>query len=58
VLASSKHTIVEDLNSTNGVMVNGRRVTRQPLHDGDLVQIGKTEFRYLLKPLGHTGNPS
>jgi hypothetical protein len=58
VLASTKHTIVEDLNSTNGVLVNGRRVNRQPLHDGDLVQIGKTEFRYQLKPLGHTGNPS
>ena len=50
LLASSRYTIVEDLNSTNGVRVNGRRVTRQVLHDGDMVTIGKTDFRYLLRP--------
>ena len=31
---------VEDLNSTNGVMVNGRRVNKQMLKYGDRVQIG------------------
>jgi hypothetical protein len=51
LLASSRYTIVEDLNSTNGVRVNGRRVTRQVLHDGDTVTIGKTDFRYLLRPI-------
>jgi len=51
LLASSRFTIVEDLNSTNGVRVNGRRVTRQVLHDGDIVTIGKTDFRYQLRPL-------
>jgi len=50
LLASSRFTIVEDLNSTNGVRVNGRRVTRQVLHDGDIVTIGKTDFRYQLRP--------
>jgi hypothetical protein len=50
LLASSRYTIVEDLNSTNGVRVNGRRVTRQVLHDGDVVTIGKTDFRYQLRP--------
>jgi len=51
LLASSRFTIVEDLNSTNGVRVNGRRVTRQVLHDGDIVTIGKTDFRYQLRPM-------
>jgi hypothetical protein len=46
LLSSPDHCIVEDLNSTNGVLVNGRRVGRQILHDGDTVTVGKTEFRY------------
>jgi chromosome segregation ATPase len=58
ILTSPKHTIIEDLNSTNGVVVNGRRVTRQPLNDGDVVNIGTSEFRFELRPLGHPGDPA
>ncbi len=58
VLASNKNTIIEDLNSTNGVVVNGRRVTRQALQDGDVVNIGTSEFRFQLRPLGHAGEPN
>lgn len=46
LLSGPDACIVEDLNSTNGVLVNGRRVGRQVLHDGDTLTIGKTEFRY------------
>src|SRR6478735_4483281 len=46
LLSSADHCIVEDLNSTNGVLVNGRRVGRHILQDGDMVTVGKTEFRY------------
>jgi predicted nucleic acid-binding Zn-ribbon protein len=46
LLWSGDHCIVEDLHSTNGVLVNGRRVSRQILQDGDTVTVGKTEFRY------------
>src|SRR5262249_16636904 len=46
LLANAEQCLVEDLNSTNGVLVNGRRVARQVLHDGDTVMVGKTEFRY------------
>ncbi len=46
LLSNSDHCIVEDLNSTNGVLVNGRRIGRQILHDGDMVTVGRTEFRY------------
>lgn len=46
LLAGTDHCIVEDLNSTNGVLVNGQRTGRQVLHDGDTVTIGKTHFRY------------
>ncbi len=40
------HTVIEDLGSTNGVVVNGQRVHRRALGDGDLVQIGKSRFRF------------
>jgi hypothetical protein len=46
LLAGTDHCIVEDLNSTNGLLVNGQRTGRQVLHDGDTVTIGKTHFRY------------
>lgn len=36
---------VEDLGSTNGVLVNGARVPRATLSRGDLVTIGSTTFR-------------
>jgi len=38
--------IIEDLNSTNGVYVNGRKVNRQSLSDGDMVTIGELQFRF------------
>jgi pSer/pThr/pTyr-binding forkhead associated (FHA) protein len=39
--------VVEDLGSTNGTIVNGKRVARQFLHDGDRVEIGRQKFIYL-----------
>ncbi len=50
VLVTDTETVVEDLNSTNGVFVNNVRVARHPLHEGDLLTIGKTNFRYVFKP--------
>ena len=35
---------VVDLLSTNGTHVNGARVTDADLHEGDIVNIGKTRF--------------
>ncbi len=35
---------VEDLGSKNGVLVNGKRVKKAPLHDGDIVGIGPARF--------------
>ncbi len=59
VLVAASGTVLEDLNSTNGVYVNGVRVSRHQLSEGDLVTIGKTGFRYILKPqaeaAGHPG---
>ena len=45
-LRAGAKTVIEDLNSTNGTYVNGQRVNRRTLKDGDLVTLGKTEFRF------------
>jgi len=39
------------------VIVNGRKVTRQLLSDGDLVNIGEVQFRYVAKPANRSGEP-
>jgi chromosome segregation ATPase len=49
LLAGPVHTSIEDLNSTNGVFVNGKRVNRQALKDGDKVTIGRSHFRYTVR---------
>jgi hypothetical protein len=36
----------EDLGSTNGTLVNGRRISRQPLSDGDVIRIGHSVLVY------------
>lgn len=42
---ASDQLIVEDLGSTNGTTVNGRRVDRAVLRDGDRLQVGRMEFQ-------------
>lgn len=40
----SDQLVVEDLASTNGVLVNGERVERQLLKPGDRLTIGRVHF--------------
>ena len=47
----SDDTGIEDSGSTTGVFVNGRRVQRAVLHDGDIVAFGRARYRF------HTRNP-
>lgn len=35
---------VEDLGSTNGTWVNGRKIKRAPLAAGDRLKVGRVEF--------------
>ena len=46
--------VLRDLGSTNGTHVNGSRVDRHILADGDLVRAGETSFRVRLS----LGSPS
>jgi pSer/pThr/pTyr-binding forkhead associated (FHA) protein len=41
---SADAILVEDLDSTNGVLVNGRKVTRDTVRDGDRLTVGRIEF--------------
>ena len=47
VTGSDGITVIEDLNSTNGIMVRGKRVRRHTLRDGDVVSIGQHEILYV-----------
>jgi len=38
--------IFEDMNSTNGCFVNGRRITRRLLKDGDMLKVGAVPLRF------------
>jgi chromosome segregation ATPase len=49
ILVGPVNTVIEDLNSTNGVQVNGRRITRQTLRDGDQIAIGRMQYRFAVR---------
>jgi pSer/pThr/pTyr-binding forkhead associated (FHA) protein len=50
VAASTSGWAVEDLGSTNGTKLNGRRVAeRTPLEPGDRIEVGTTELRFELE---------
>jgi pSer/pThr/pTyr-binding forkhead associated (FHA) protein len=37
---------ITDLNSGNGTIVNGKRITQSSLSDGDLIEIGEVRFTF------------
>jgi len=49
ILVGPVNAVIEDLNSTNGVQVNGRRVTRHTLRDGDQIVIGRAHYRFAVR---------
>ena len=49
MLVGPREIIIEDLNSTNGVYVNGRRVTREKLKYGDVLTMGDVQLRLAAK---------
>jgi chromosome segregation ATPase len=58
LLLGSRDAVIEDLNSTNGVIVNGRKVLRHLLSDGDAVMIGEVQFRFVVKQPSTPAAPS
>ena len=39
-------SVLEDMGSTNGTLVNGRPVTKHILRDNDVIEIGRNRIRY------------
>jgi len=49
---------IEDLDSTNGLFVNGRKVRGHNLLHGDIVAIGDFKLRYEFEPARQPGDPA
>jgi hypothetical protein len=58
IITKPDSCLVEDLNSTNGIVVKSRRVRRHNLNDGDIITIGRHDLIYLDQRAGSTGNHS
>ena len=38
--------VLEDLNSTNGTQINHHRISRTPIHSGDVIIVGVTKLQF------------
>jgi hypothetical protein len=47
IVTQAESCLIEDLNSTNGIYVQSKRVRRYNLNDGDVVQVGQHEVMYI-----------
>ena len=47
IVTTLEGSMLEDLNSTNGVYVKSKRIRRHHLNDGDVIVLGKHEIMYL-----------
>ncbi|MGB5131556.1 MAG: FHA domain-containing protein, partial [Steroidobacteraceae bacterium] len=47
IITTAEGSVLEDLNSTNGVYVKSKRVRKHNLNDGDVIVLGKHEIMYL-----------
>jgi len=52
VISILSDSFLEDLDSTNGTLVNGKQVAKHPLSDGDTISIGRNSLRYEADPRG------
>ena len=46
IITTAQSCVIEDLNSTNGMAVRGKRVRRHVLADGDVVMLGQHSLSY------------
>lgn len=47
VIEEEGNFFLQDLGSKNGTFVNGEKVVRQQLNDGDLIKLGKAEMKFV-----------
>jgi general secretion pathway protein A len=46
IMSDAEQSVIEDLNSTNGVFIKGKRVKHHELKDGDVIQLGEHKLLY------------
>ncbi|UCB54409.1 MAG: FHA domain-containing protein, partial [Thiotrichales bacterium] len=47
ILTILNDSFIEDLDSTNGTFINGEKIQKHALQDGEIIAIGKHELRYI-----------
>ncbi len=47
IVTTAEGSVLEDLNSTNGVYIKSKRIRKHNLNDGDVIVLGKHEIMYL-----------
>jgi type II secretory pathway predicted ATPase ExeA len=58
ILTSPDGCVIEDLNSTNGIVVKAKRVRHHNLNDGDVVTIGTHDLIYVDERAHHAAGPA
>jgi len=51
ILTDEEFSYIEDQNSTNGIYVNGTKIERCQLKDGDRICMGRFQLTFTYKPL-------
>ncbi|MES2682575.1 MAG: FHA domain-containing protein [Pseudomonadota bacterium] len=46
IISILSDSFLEDLDSTNGTLVNGKQIAKHPLSNGDTITIGRNSLRY------------
>jgi len=56
IVTTAQSCVIEDLNSTNGIFLQSKRVRYHNLNDGDVVTIGQHELLYIDERARHRHN--
>jgi type II secretory pathway predicted ATPase ExeA len=55
VVSTADLSVIEDLNSTNGIFLNQKKIRRHVLIDGDIIELGTHRLRYVEERTGGSG---
>jgi len=50
ILTILNDSFIEDLDSTNGTYINGKKISKHALKNGEIITIGKHELKYVNEP--------
>jgi general secretion pathway protein A len=56
VVSTADLSVIEDLNSTNGIFLNQKKIRRHVLIDGDIIELGTHRLRYVEERTGGAGS--